>query len=244
MIRADGSGCAIRTPIAAGISYPMQEKPNSRWQVRPPVASHTFCRSPGGPPAAATMTSPARACSCSTPMIWPWVRTASVVVTTSESAVTADLSNSWSGSRASAPRDRPRRRRVPRPDPARSGLAVTPRSVTAAVSAASARLASPTMPVAPNRSASCTLTLMLANWTSGLAKMECDPVAKSVSREPTVSTTSASPARVLVAGVPSSPMPPTCHHAAVCTAPLPPKVSATGAPTAAASCSSSAVASE
>ena len=56
---------------------------------------------------------------------------------------------------------------------------------------------------------------MLANRTSGLAKIECEPVAKSVSRDPTVSTRSASLARVLVAGVPSSPMPPTCHHAAV-----------------------------
>ena len=82
-----------------------------------------------------------------------------------------------------------------------------------------------------SRSASRTSTLMLANRTSGLAKMECDPVAKSVSRDPTVSTRSASRARVLVAGVPSRPMPPTCHQAAVCTAPLPANVSATGAPT-------------
>src|SRR4029453_1117086 len=36
----------------------MQEKPNSRWQWRPPVASQTFWRSPGGPPAAARMGSP------------------------------------------------------------------------------------------------------------------------------------------------------------------------------------------
>ena len=40
-------------------------------------------------------------------------------------------------------------------------------------------------------------------------------MAKSVSRDPTVSTRSASRARVFVAGVPSSPMPPTCHHAAL-----------------------------
>src|ERR671935_60148 len=56
----------------------MQENPNSRWARRPSVASQTFWRSPGGPPAAAMMTSPGRACSWSSPMIWPWVSTAPV----------------------------------------------------------------------------------------------------------------------------------------------------------------------
>ncbi len=219
----------------------MQEKPNSRWQVRPPVASHTFCRSPGGPPAAAMITSPACACSCSTPMICPWVSTASVVVTTSVSTGSADLSNSWSGSSAwlrsmlqAAVSSSARARHA--------GDGRT--SVVASASAASARFASPMIPTAPSRSASCTLTLMLAKRTSGLAKIEWEPVVKSVSRDPTVSTRSASRARVFVAGVPSRPMPPSCHHAACWTAPLPAKVSATGAPTAAARRSSSAVACE
>ena len=53
---------------------------------------------------------------------------------------------------------------------------------------------------------------------------------KSVSRDPTVRTRSASRASVFVAGVPSRPMPPSCHHAACWTAPLPAKVSATGMP--------------
>ncbi len=56
----------------------MQENPNSRWAYRPSVASHTFCTSPGGPPAAATIVSPARACSCMRPMTWPWVSSAPV----------------------------------------------------------------------------------------------------------------------------------------------------------------------
>ena len=56
----------------------MQENPNSRWANRPSVASHTFCTSPGGPPAAATIVSPARACSCIRPMTWPWVSSAPV----------------------------------------------------------------------------------------------------------------------------------------------------------------------
>ena len=79
----------------------MQEKPNSRWQWRPPVASQTLSRSPGGPPAAAITTSPGRACSCRTPITWPWVRTASVVVTTSGPA--------WAGSngRSGSKRGRP-----------------------------------------------------------------------------------------------------------------------------------------
>ena len=63
----------------------------------------------------------------------------------------------------------------------------------ASASAARARFASPTMPTAPSRSASWTLTLMLAKRTSGLAKIEWEPVVKSVSRDPTVSTRSASP---------------------------------------------------
>ena len=66
------------------------------------MASQTFCRSPGGPPAAAMIVSPGCACSCSRPMIWPWVRTAAVSVTTSESAETVDLSKGVSGSRAAA----------------------------------------------------------------------------------------------------------------------------------------------
>ena len=33
----------------------MHEKPNSRWQLRPSVASQRLSRSPGGPPAAATI---------------------------------------------------------------------------------------------------------------------------------------------------------------------------------------------
>ena len=88
------------------------------------------------------------------------------------------------------------------------------------------------------------LTLMLANRTAGLAKIECDAVAKSVSRAPTVSTRSASRARALAAGVPSRPMPPICHQARCCTAPLPAKVSSTGSPAVPASRSSSAVAPE
>ena len=36
------SGLASLTPIAAGISYPMQLKPNSKCAKRPSVASHTF----------------------------------------------------------------------------------------------------------------------------------------------------------------------------------------------------------
>ena len=56
---------------------------------------------------------------------------------------------------------------------------------------------------------------MLAKRTSGLAKIEWEPVLKSVSRDPTVRTRSASRARVFVAGVPSSPMPPSCHHGAL-----------------------------
>ena len=92
-------------------------------------------------------------------------------------------------------------------------------------SAARACLASAMMPVAPSRSASRGLTLMLANRTAGLANSECEAVAKSVSRAPTVSTRSASRARALAAGVPSRPMPPICHQARCCTAPLPAKVS-------------------
>ena len=111
-------------------------------------------------------------------------------------------------------------------------------------SAASACLASATMPVAPSRSASRGLTLTLANRTAGLANSECEAVAKSVSRAPTVSTRSASRARALAAGVPSRPMPPICHQARCCTAPLPAKVSSTGTPTAPARRSSSAVAPE
>ena len=85
---------------------------------------------------------------------------------------------------------------------------------------------------------------MLANRTSGLANSECDAVAKSVSRDPTVTTRSASRAISLVAGLPSRPMPPSCHQVRDRTAPLPAKVSATGMPTCSASASSSAEASE
>ena len=49
---------ASRAPIAAGISWPMHEYPNSRCALRPPVASHCLSRSPTGRPAAATMMSP------------------------------------------------------------------------------------------------------------------------------------------------------------------------------------------
>ena len=137
-------------------------------------------------------------------------------MTTSESAGTARLVEQLVRVQRGRPLDRPGVAAAPRPGPASGGSACTPRSATAVGRARpGARLASPTMPVAPSRSASCTLTLMLANRTSGLAKMECEPVAKSVSRDPTVSTRSASRARVLVAGVPSRPMPPTCHHAAL-----------------------------
>ena len=81
----------------------MQENPNSRWQNRPSVASHTFCRSPGGPPAAATIVSPARACSCSRPMTWPWVSSAPVSGTMSpKSAGIEARSNAVSGSSAAA----------------------------------------------------------------------------------------------------------------------------------------------
>ena len=81
----------------------MQENPNSRWQNRPSVASHTFCRSPGGPPAAATTVSPGRACSCSRPMTWPWVSSAPVSGTTSgKSAGIVERSNGVSGSSAAA----------------------------------------------------------------------------------------------------------------------------------------------
>ena len=204
----------------------MQEKPNSRWQVRPPVASHTFCRSPGGPPAAATIASPGRACSCSTPMIWPWVSTASVSVTTSESAGTVDLSNSWSGSSAAARSMRPGVGELLGPGPATPAGWLHAGAATASARAARARLASPTMPVAPSRSASWTLTLIAGEPHVGVGEdASATPVAKSVSRDPTVSTRSASRARALVAGVPSSPMPPSCHHAACWTAPLPAKVS-------------------
>ena len=85
---------------------------------------------------------------------------------------------------------------------------------------------------------------MLANRTPGLANSDWEAVAKSVSRAPTVSTRSASRARVLAAGVPSSPMPPICHQARCWTAPLPAKVSSTGMPAVPARRSSSAVAPE
>ena len=119
-----------------------------------------------------------------------------------------------------------------------------PRRAAPSASAASASLASAMMPVAPSRSASRGLTLTLANRTPGSANSEWEAVAKSVSRAPMVSTRSASRARVFAAGVPSRPIPPICHQARCCTAPLPAKVSATGMPAVPASRSSSAVAPE
>ena len=205
--------------------------------MRPPVASHTFCRSPGGPPAAAMIMSPGWACSCSTPMIWPWVSTASVsVMTSAVSARSAALSAAVGIERAA--RSMPGA--VRSSSCARQAVAAVRRAGTRGECGQGPfRVADD--PVAPSRSASCTLTLMLAKRTSGLAKSEWEPVAKSVSREPTVRTRSASRASVFVAGVPSRPMPPSCHQALRWTAPLPAKVSATGIPTAAARRSSSAV---
>ena len=174
-------------------------------------------------------------------MSWPWVSTASVLATTSGPAC-AGL-NSRSGSSAAARAA------------AHSALTCSARARQAAgarrpawaapsASAASACRASAMMPVAPSRSASRGLTLTLANRTPGLANSDCDAVAKSVSRVPTVSTRSASRARLLAAGVPSSPMPPICHQGRCWTAPLPAKVSSTGMPTVPARRSSSAVAPE
>ncbi len=242
MIRADGSGSASRTPIDAGISYPMQENPNSRWQYRPPV-THTLSRSPGGPPAAAMITSPGRACSCRSPMTWPWVRTAPVVVTMSESGGTVPTSKVRSGSIAAA-RVVPRMPSGCRTRSCQAAGERVPAAATASARAARASRASPMIGVAPSRSASRGLMLMLANRTSGWANSDWEAVVKSVSRDPTVSTRSASPASRLTAGVPSRPMPPTCHQAGRCTAPLPANVSATGRPAVSASRSSSAVAPE
>ena len=110
--------------------------------------------------------------------------------------------------------------------------------------AARARRASPTIGVAPSRAASWPSTLIEANRTSGFSNSDWEAVAKSVRREPTVRTRSAWRARALVAGVPSSPMPPSSHQSPSWTAPLPAKVSATGMPVARANASSSREASE
>jgi len=172
-------------------------------------------------------------------MTWPWVSTAPVVVTMSEPAGTAAWSKVRSGSIAAAR------------TAAHSVFSCRTRScqaagerVTPAASAARASFASAMTPAAPSRPASPGLTLMLANRTPGLANSEWEAVAKSVRRDPTVSTRSASPARRLAAGLPSRPMPPSCHQAGRRTAPLPAKVSATGMPPASASRSSSASAPE
>jgi hypothetical protein len=85
---------------------------------------------------------------------------------------------------------------------------------------------------------------MLAKRTWGCWNSDWEAVAKSVRRDPTVRTRSASRARSLAAGVPSSPIPPSCHQARRWTAPLPAKVSATGIPAPSASASSSGVAPE
>jgi hypothetical protein len=176
-------------------------------------------------------------------MICPWVSTAAVPITTSESAGTADLSNAVSGSSAAA-RSACHCSLRERTCCCQAVGLVMPASSTAWVSAASARFASATIPVAPSRPASCTLTLMVANRTSGFWNNDCEAVAKSVSRDPTVRTRSAAAANSLVAGVPSNPIPPNCHQARCCTAPLPANVSATGIPAAAASASNSEVAPE
>ena len=174
-------------------------------------------------------------------MTWPWVSTAPVLVTTSEPAC-AGL-NAWSGSSAAA--------RAAAHSPftcsARARQAAGARRPAWAAPSASAAnpcRASAMMPVAPSRSASRGVTLMLANRTAGLANSDCEAVAKSVSRAPTVSTRSASRASALAAGVPSRPMPPICHQARCCTAPFPAKVSTTGMPAEEARRSSSAVAPE
>ena len=176
-------------------------------------------------------------------MIWPWVSIAGVSVTTSESIGTVDLSNGVSGSRAAARSicHWSLRARTVR---CQSAGLVMPAPSTARVNAANARFASAMIAVAPSRPASCPSMLMLANRTSLFWKSDCDAVAKSVSRDPTVRTRSAEAASSLVAGVPSSPIPPSCHHARCWTAPLPAKVSATGIPAAAARASSSGVAPE
>ena len=70
------------------------------------------------------------------------------------------------------PLDAPRRGELLGPGPPRGRTVRT--SALASASAARARFASPTMPTAPSRSASWTLTLMLAKRTSGLAKIEWD----------------------------------------------------------------------
>src|ERR687897_662046 len=53
---------------------------------------------------------------------------------------------------------------------------------------------------------------MLAKRTWGCWNSDWEAVAKSVRREPTVRTRSASRARSLVAGVPSRPIPPSCEQ--------------------------------
>ena len=132
----------------------MQENPNSRWAYRPSVASHTFCRSPGGPPAAATIVSPSRACSCIRPMTWPWVSSAPVSGTMSPKSAGIDArSNGVSGSSAAA-RTGSQLATAERTWSCHSCGVVYPAAATSSASAARARLASPTMPVAPRRWAS------------------------------------------------------------------------------------------
>ena len=195
-----------------------------------------------GPPAAAMMVSPGWACSWSRPMSCPWVRTASVSVTMSEISDSADVLNGASASRACARSACHCSLRV-RTRCCHASDEVILLSSTASASSANARFASATIPTAPSRFASCGSTLMLAKRTSGFWNSECDAVAKSVSRAPTVRTRSASWRGRWSPAFPPSRCPrPATRLAAV---PRPcPRGSATGMPAAAASDSSSRVAPE
>ena len=177
----------MRTPRAAGISQPMQEKPNSRWHSAPPVVSQSFSRLPTGPPAAATTESPSCASalkawiSSPSPIAWPGSGAkASAALTSSHSAWSFAIS-------------------------AFRWVRSTPHSRQAAARAVSASRASPTTGSAPFLKASWALTLMLTNVTSGLWNRLLEAVAKSPRRVPTAITRSACSAERAAAVVPSTP---------------------------------------